>query len=275
MNNRTLGLAALVTILGLFLVNSYVDRIEDEATKKYGSKVQVIKAKVDVKEQDTLTDKMLTFDSVPKRFIEPAAIFFEGDPDEKSEQRKIKELIGTIAIVPIRKGEQITYNKITEPSVRTGLAPQIAPGRRAVSIPASDLTAVSRLLKPGDRVDLIAVIDGGGGKDNKLAKLVAQDVLILATGKNVSGNVARLVERDTSGKERVRSLTEDTSYTAITVEVDPTTAQQLAVLGQDHTLVVSLRNNDDTERTQTPATTLGDVLGADASRIQRKVAGGK
>lgn len=275
MNNRTLGLAGLMTILGLFLVNSYVQRIEDEATKKYGSKIQVIKARDDIKEQDTITEKMLTFTVIPKSFIEPAAVTFDGEPDSPGQQKKIKELIGTIAIVPIRKGEQITYNKITEPSVRTGLAPQIAPGRRAVAIPAGDLSAVSRLLKPGDRVDLIALIDGGGGKENKIAKLIAQDVLILATGRNVSGNVARLVERDPSGKEKVRSLTEDTSYTSLTVEVDPSTAQQLALLGQDHSIVISLRNNDDTERTQTPATNLADILGVDASRIQRKVAGGK
>ncbi len=275
MNNRTLGLAGLITIVGLLLVSNYVQRIEDEATKKYGSKIQVIKAKVDIKETDTINEKMITFDSVPKRFVEPAAIYFEGDSDPKEEQKKIKQLIGTIAVVPIRKGEQITYNKITEPSVRTGLSPQIAPGRRAISIPAGDLTAVSRLLKPGDRVDLIAVIDSGGGKENKIAKLVAQDVLVLATGRNVSGNVARLVERDPNGKERIRSLTEDTSYTSLTVEVDPTTAQQLAILSQDHVLVISLRNNDDTDRSQVPASNLADVLGVDASRIQRKVAGGR
>ncbi len=275
MNNRTLGLAGLMTVIGLFLVNSYVERIEDEATKKYGSKIQVIKAKEDIKEQETITEKMLTFSVYPKNFIEPAAVTFDGEPDSPGQQKKLKELIGTIAVVPIRKGEQITYNKITEPSVRTGLAPQIAPGRRAMAIPAGDLSAVSRLLKPGDRVDLIALIDGGGGKDNKIAKLVAQDVLILATGKNVSGNVARLVERDASGKEKVKSLTEDTSYTSLTVEVDPSTAQQLAILVLDHNIIVSLRNNDDTERTQTPATNLADVLGVDASRIQRKVAGGK
>jgi pilus assembly protein CpaB len=275
MNSRVSIFAFVLTAIGFLLVQTYVENIETEAQKKYGSKTQVVKANIDIKEQETITEKMITFDSVPRQFVEPAAVIFEGEAGSETEQKKLKQLIGTIAVVPIRKGEQITYNKVTEPSVRTGLSPQIAPGRRAISIPATDATAVSRLLKPGDRVDVIAIIDGGGGKDNKIAKTIIQDVMVLATGKNVSGNVARLVERDASGRERVRSLNEDTSYTSVTLEVDPATAQNLAVLSIDHTLVLSLRNNDDSDRSGVAASNLADILGTDASRIQRRVAGGK
>ena len=177
----------------------------------------------------------------------------------------------TVAIIPIKKGEQITYNKITEPSVRTGLASQIAPGRRAIAIPVNENSGVSKLIKPGDRVDLIAVIDLGGGKDNKIAKTILQDVVVLSTGKSVANNVARVIEADPyGGKDRVRSLAEDTGFGTVTLEVEPQQAQTMALIlsNGDSALTLSLRNNDDTERNNVAATVFQDILGADAARIR-------
>jgi len=94
---------------------------------------------------------------------------------------------------------------------------------------------------------------------------------VLAVGHTISGNVARLVESDGFGKERVRNLAEDTSFSTVTLEVDPLQAQSIALVmaSGDNMLTLSLRNNDDTERTNLSAQNLGDVLGPDAARIQR------
>lgn len=276
MNNKALTLSLVMAVIAVFFVQSYVSSIEEEAQRKFGTEVLVIKAKTDIKEQQTLNETMLELSTIPKRFLEPAAISFEKrEPDEES-TKSLKGLSGTVALVPIRKGEQITFNKLTEPSVRTGLAPQIAPGRRAISVPVNDVSGVSKLVKPGDRVDLIAIVDLGGGKENKIAKTILQDVVVLAVGQNVTNNTARLVELDpASGREKVKSLTTDTSYGSVTIEVEPSQAQMIALVAanSENTMVLSLRNNDDTDHMGVGATTLTDVLGADAARMQRLPAG--
>lgn len=269
MNNKALTLSIVMAIMAVFFVESYVSSIEEEAKKKFGTEVLVIVAKRDIKEMETINETTLEYKLVPKKFLEPAAVSLDKKEEDKSSDKTLKGMAGTIAVVPIKKGEQLTYNKITEPGLRTGLSPQIAPGRRAVAIPISEITGVSKLVKPGDRVDLIAILDAGGGKEAKVAKTVLQDVVILSIGKYVANNVARIIEADSSGgKDKVRSLAEDFSYSTVTLEVDPVQAQAIALImsNGDNAITLSLRNNDDNERVSVPPAFIHDVLGQDVAR---------
>lgn len=268
MNNRTITLALGFAFVAVFFMYNYVTSIEDEARKRDGTQVLVLEARKDIREMDTINESMLSFRLIPKKYLEPSAIALEKVKEDKESAKTLKGIAGSIAVVPIKKGEQIAYNKITEPGSRTGLATQITPGKRAYSIPVNDLTGVSKLVKPGDRVDLIAVVDVGGGKENKVVKTVFQDLVVLATGRYVTNNIARSVEVDPSGigKDKVRSLADDYSFTNITVEVEPSQVQTLALLvnNGDNALSIALRNNDDLERVSLPMNNLTDVVGADA-----------
>lgn len=268
MNNKALTLSLVMAVIAVFFVQSYVTSIEEEARKKFGTEVLVVKAKKDIKEQETINETLLEMTLIPKRFLEPASVFFEKKEEDAESRKGMAALAGTVAMVPIKKGEQITYNKITEPSIRTGLSPQIAPGRRAVAIPVTEVTGVSKLIKPGDRIDVVGVLDTGGGKENRISKTILQDIVVLAVGRNVTNNVPRVLENDGSGKPRVRSLVEDTSFSTITIELDPIQTQALALVtaNSENTLVITLRNNDDTDRSATGVTTLNDVLGADSAK---------
>lgn len=265
MNNKALTLSLIMAVFAYFMVNSYVTSVEDEARKKFGTEVLVITAKRDIKEMEMLNETVLGLKVMPKSFLEPAAISFEKKEEDKDTTRVIKNMAGYIAMVPIKKGEQVTLTKVSEPSIRSGLAPQVTPGKRAVSIPVSETSSVSKLIKPGDRVDLIAILDPGGKKDQKIAKTVLQDTIILSIGRNVSNNVPRVVEMDPGGggKERVRSLVEDFSFSSVTLEVDPTQAQTIALLLAmgESSLTLSLRNNDDGDRYNLPVTTFQDLNG--------------
>jgi pilus assembly protein CpaB len=274
MNNKALTLSLVMAVLAVFFVSSYVTSIEEDAKKKFGTEILVIKAKKDIKEMETITENVLYYDKVPKNFLEPAAISFEKDTEDKETSRGLKSLAGTIALVPIKKNEQVTFNKLTDPGMRTGLAPQVAPGRRAFAIPVNEISGISKLVKPGDRVDLIVVIDVDGKKENRIAKTVLQDVVVLSTGRSVTNNVARWVEADQfGGKDKVRSLVEDASFGTVTLEVEPTQAQALALVlaNGDNTLSLSLRNNDDADRQPLNSTTVRDLLGADIQRIPAAV----
>ena len=268
MNNKALTLALVMAVLAVFFVQSYVTSVEDEAKKTLGMEVYVVRAKSDIKESETINESMIEPDVIPQKFAEPSAVRFARKSQDKEVMRS---LVGTVALIPIRKGEQITYNKITELGLRTGLSPQVTPGRRAVAVPVNDVSAISRLVKPGDRVDVIAVIDMGGQKTNKVTRTILQDVMVLAVGKNVSNNVARVVETD-GNQQKVRNLNEDTNYGSVTLEVDPIQAQLVAtaLANNESGMTLSLRNNDDPDRSQVPPMNVEDLLGVDgAARMQR------
>jgi pilus assembly protein CpaB len=278
MNNRALTLSLVMAILAVFFVQSYVSSVEDAAHKKYGTEVLVVVAKRDIKEAEDFNETMLDFKSTPKQFLEPGAISYSPDDAKKKDDETepkttagLKSFAGKVAIVPIKKGEQVTFNKMVEPGIRTGLAPEIAPGRRAIAVPVSETSGVAKLVKPGDRIDLIAVLDMGGGKENRIAKTLLQDVVVLAVGHSVTGNIARSVESDAfGGKDKVRSLAEDTTFSTVTLEVEPNQAQALALVlnNGDNVLTLALRNNDDTDRQNMGSTSLTDILGVDANKLR-------
>jgi pilus assembly protein CpaB len=277
MNNKALSLSVLMALVGSFFVYSYVSEKEEQAKRQFGTEVLVLKAKRDIKEQESINETLLELSLIPKKFVEPAAVYFEKREEDKETARSLRGLVGTVAMVPVKKGEQITYNKITEPSIRTGLSPQVAPGKRAVAIPVSETSGVGKLVKPGDRVDLIAIIDMGGGKENRIAKTFLQDVVVLAVGRNVTNNAARVIEADAvNGQPKTRSLTEDFSFSSVTLEVDPVDAQKLALVmaGGENSLSLSLRNNEDTEQNQVQVVTYPDILGPDLAKVRREPAGG-
>ncbi len=244
-----------MAVAAVFMVFSYIQSREEEWAKRYGDEVPVVIAKSDINELASIKEGMIDVKNIPKDYRAP------GYTTEK------KDVVGFIALVPIRAGEQITNNKIGAMGMRTGISRQVAPGKRAVSISVTETTGVSKLVKPGDRVDIIAVLDppGAQGRGNQTAKTILQDIPILAVGKYITSHIPRREEKDESGKVIVRNLQENDGYSTITVEVDPTNAQMLALLiaSSGTTLTLSLRNNDDTERVSMPALSQREVVGAD------------
>ncbi len=265
MNNKAFTVSLLLAATAVFLVHSYTTSKEESYTKTFGNMVPVVVAKKTIKEMDEITKDAIEIVNKPKNYVEP------GKTTSK------EEVEGFIAAVNIRKGEQVTLNKVIPPGVQTGLSRQVAPGRRAIAIPVDDYNAVNRLLKPGDRVDLIATIDPPGApKGSQIARTVLQDVLVLAVGEWVSTTAPRKTEKDEiDGKNVTVNLNITRNFNTITLEVEPYAAQQLTLLRSSGiTVGVVLRNNDDSEKLVIRGVGLPDVLGDDVSRVPVRTPGG-
>jgi len=270
MNNRAVTLSMLIAVFAVVLMNNYISGVEESAQRKFGVEVTVLVAKKDIPEMSTIDESSFAVEVLPKKFVQPSAISFD-EPIDKQKMRNIhRDLVGTVAVVPIKKGEQITANKISEPSIRTGLSPQISPGKRAVAIPVDEFTGVAKLIKPGDHIDLIAILPVPDGKPGaKVARTVLQDVSVLAVGRYVSGNIGRKVKESSKGNERVKSLETYDGFISVTVELPPPQAQLVGLLINDRSsrLMLTLRNSDDSEKPS-----LSDVFNGDISE-QRRPAG--
>jgi len=179
MNTRALSLALIIAVFAMMMVYTYIDDQKSALINQYGVPVTVVTAKEDIQELELIDDSKLIITTVPKNFLQPGSF------------RSIKDLENTIATVPILKGEQITGPRVTYPGSKTGLSRQIAVGKRAVAINITEKDAVGRLIKPGDRVDVLAAIDisQGARKDLQKTRTILQDVLVLSTGMSMTNSI--------------------------------------------------------------------------------------
>jgi pilus assembly protein CpaB len=235
--SRNLWISLGAGIFATFMLYSYTQEKKAEIDKSLGEKVRVIVAKDDIRDMDTIYDNVVEVVERSKDQVEPDAF------------RDIGDIVGTVAAIPIKKGQTITKNKVLEPGPETGMAIQVSPNKRAVTVPVSPERANAGLIRPGDRVDIFAVVDSGKGASQKReVVLFRQDVLILATGVNVNNNLPRTIEKDPNGRGLVQTtLTGDTKYPSITIEVDINDAQDMIYLVSTNpsSLYFLLRNPHD------------------------------
>lgn len=260
MNNRAFTISFVVAVLAVMMVYSYVSSTEEEFRKMYGTDKAVVVAKKNIKELDMLDETNLTIISIPNKFVQPGT------------SNNIADFKSALAVAPISEGEQVTKTKVTQLGARTGLARQVAVGKRAVTIRINDEQAVAKLLKPGDRVDVMATIDPSGS-GNKLfleARTILQDVLVLATGKYVTNSVPGIIESDPmKGTENSTppptKLSQYMAYANITLEVDPFQAQTLYYAAKNLDIYISLRNNEDNVKEDLGKTMMKDLMGKDGA----------
>lgn len=256
MNNesRTLWISLSAGLFSAFLLYSYSQEKKAEYDKTYGTMKNVVIAKVNIEEMRTIDDTMLEVVQKPSDFIEPGAV---QDPEL---------VVGQVAGKAIKKGEQLLDSKLLLPGPETGISLQVAPSKRAVALPISEITGVAKLIRPGDRIDIYAAIDSGKGITQKReVSMLMQDVVVLATGVNVVNNIPRTVETDTSGKNQIITpLTQDTKFNSITIEATPKEAQDLIyiVSTSPQNIFYTLRNpNDRMVPPRLPSSTSDTVLG--------------
>ncbi|MDC0980324.1 Flp pilus assembly protein CpaB [Bdellovibrionales bacterium] len=263
MNNnetRTLWISIAAALLAVFLLYSYTQEKSVELTKKFGAKKRVVIATKDINEMETVDETMLQITERPVDFIEPSAL---KDPERA---------VGQVALAPIKKGEQILASKIMQPGPITGLALQVSPSKRAVTIPIDEMRGVAKLLKPGDRIDLVAALDvGKGPNQHKEVKTIMEDVIILATGLRIVNELPRLFEK-VGREEFVKNMRGDTTFSNITIETTPKEAQDLIYIlsTSPGSLFTTLRHPSDhsKKRNYLGVSTIDSVL----NRVSRKTA---
>lgn len=258
MNSRAFTTSLLLAGIAVFMIYSYISSRETELQSDYGNQTPVVIAKEDIKEFEIIDDRKITIINVPKKFQMPG------------HYKRVEDLYNTIAAVPIKKDEQITSPRVTYPGAQSGLSRQISIGKRALSIQVTEGQSVSRLLKPGDRVDILALVDYAAGKKERLkVKTVLQDVLILSTGLFVTNSVPIINIKSGGNDTRQMKLNSYTNYNTVTLELTPFEVQKMVFLiSAGNGIYLSLRNNDDKTIERISATRLYDVLGEDAAEAK-------
>lgn len=251
---RNLWLSIGAALFAVFLVYSYSQEKKAEYDKLYGAKKTIVVAKEDIPEMSTIYDNMVEVKEVPAEYMVPDSVILP------------EEVIGNVAAVPVKKGQTLVKNMLLTPGPDTGISLQVAPTSRAITLPVDEVRGVAKLIRPGDRVDIFAAIDVGKGADQRReVSLLFQDIAVLATGVSIVNNIPRVIELDASGKSLSQTtLTGDTKYSTITVEVDLKQAQDLVYIlsTAPGNLFFTLRNPNDRKKLteRLPSSTAETVL---------------
>ncbi len=258
MNSRAFTTSLILAAVAVLMIYSYITSRETELVSEYGNPTPVVVAKEDIKELEVIDDRKVKIVTIPAKFQMPGRF------------TRVEDLYNTIAATPIKKDEQITAPRVTYPGAQSGLSRQISIGKRAYSLQVTESQSVSRLLKPGDRVDILAMVDYAAGKKDKIKiKTVLQDVLILSTGLFVTNTVPVINMKGDGNESRQMKLNNYTNYNTLTLELTPFEVQKMVFLvAAGSGIYLSLRNNDDKTIERISATRLYDVLGEDAAEAK-------
>ncbi|MBY0370292.1 Flp pilus assembly protein CpaB [bacterium] len=280
-NRRAIIISLICFLVSMLLITAYVQVKRAELTSDFGEEVTVVVATRAIPEYGIIRENMLEEITVFKKFRQPQTV------------TSMTEIAGKAAFVPIYPGEQITLTKLVTQDGRPVLARQVAKNTRAITIPVTVRNAVSKLIRPGNRVDIMTVVNYDPGDNNMVfeAKTMVQNALVLATGKNLQNEVPTRVNRDVMnfletkfedrkdfGGARTDILPNGRpadDYNSLTLQLSPEDAERVLFVATkygDSRLFFTLRNSGDQAADPVETTLLAEVLGpeSDFGLSQRK-----
>ncbi|HEX3039426.1 MAG TPA: Flp pilus assembly protein CpaB [Caproiciproducens sp.] len=231
--------AALATALGVYLFFSSVNK-----PSKIVRTTVVVAAK-DIKANTTITGDMVTVSEIETEAVLPNAV------------RDLPLAVGAVMKTDAVVGEQILSDRLIKAGKTDSqtLAYSITPGMRAITIAVDNTKGLSGLIKPENRIDLIAQFQvdaqaeksasSSAVKNTPMSKILLQNIKVLATDQTLSKD----------------AKTNSSGYSAITLEVTPQQAVELSFAAKNASLQAILRSPIDNKQVEVPHITQQDVIG--------------
>lgn len=273
-NKRALMISVVCLLISITLIAAYVRVKRYEMTKEFGDEVNVVVATRDILEYQTIPPDGVKTSMVFKNYKQPQTV------------QDVNDVVGKATYMPIAKGEQITLTKLVHQDGKPVLDRQVEKKMRATTVLIAAHTGVGRLIRPGNRVDVLTTASyDSGGQTIFEVKTVVQNVLVLATGRNIQNEVPPRVSREVmtaiqSEFERQKrkdlfgspdvvpnSRISDENYAHVTLQLTPADAEKVLYLTHtfgDRSLYLTLRNGADRTVAGLSTSLLDDILGPDS-----------
>lgn len=235
-----IGFAVLFGLLAVFLAQIWLNNQADERLKS-----------IDAQRKAAPPARSIVVASKPLRFgdeLNSSALREMPWPDNALPAGafgKIADLTSSkrVVLMPLDTNEAVLASKITGPGQRATLSAMLSDGMKAVTIRVNDVEGVAGFVLPGDRVDIL--LTRTGEKNNAVNDVVIQDVRVLA--------VDQLADQKAEKPSVVK---------AVTIEVDPTEGQKVALAATVGTLSLLLRKAGDAGGRDTRRVTTRDLMTA-------------
>jgi pilus assembly protein CpaB len=233
MRRRFLLILICASVIG-FLASVLVYRVVSQvASARSDQSEQIVVAAADLGLADTVTSQHIRLVNWPKASVPPGAL------------RTAAEAEGRVVRSSVVAGEPLIEGKLApQLSGKGGIMPMLIPeGQRGVTIRLDEATRESGFVMPNSRVDVLVSMPKGPGSDEKIAKVILQDVTVLAAGQIVEMKDNKPV-----------------TNTTVTLALTPQQVERLAVAQSDGRLMLVQRNLRDTQFVRTPGATPSSLL---------------
>jgi pilus assembly protein CpaB len=224
-NKSALLAALLVAALGGFLLFAYLKKFEEEASG--GAPVKVLVARKQIEPGMMLTEELLATRVLPAAYVETRMV-------RESEKSRV---VGLRMTTPLQAQQALNWTDLAlTADDKRDLSSLIQPGMRAVAVRALSDDKSFSLIRPGDRVDVIATMPIEK-TDARQSVVLLQNVLVLAVGLDTTPDNSKPSSPGTM--EMILNL-------SLTIPE----AQLLELAVEKGKISVALRNPDDVKITE-------------------------
>jgi pilus assembly protein CpaB len=222
MNRSRMFLLAAVAFLVAIGVAAFTYQALSTRLKPPDDMTQIVVAALPVQVGAKLTEADVRLAPWPK------AVPIEGS------FHTVPEVINRGVLVQMVPNEPILSTKLAPEGTGAGLMSTIPDGWRAVSVKVNDVIGVAGFVIPGSRVDLILSGSPTSGGNVEMAKVILENIQVLAAGQNVAN--------DDNGRPL--------NVQVVTLLVTPEQSEVLALASVDGRIQLALRNPLDLEVTK-------------------------
>jgi pilus assembly protein CpaB len=224
----------VAVVLGLVTASVVYKTVTGKVTAEVKSQPtkQVAVAAANINLGETLTGQHVKLMSWPNESVPGGAL------------DSVAEAEGRVALSSMVVGEPLLDAKLAPKQAGGGILPMLVPENlRGVTIKVDDAVRESGFVSPNSRVDVVVSIADGQGSGEKKAKVILQNVPVLAAGQSV----------EMRGNKPV-------PITTVTLALTPEQAERLALAQTDGRLMLATRKLGDDRIVQTPGTNVKKLL---------------
>lgn len=237
----------LLIAIAVVLIQLYLDQ-ERRLAMKYAAEdadrklrgIQESQATVLVASRNIAAGTLIDPDMLGSRIV-------LGPEKEPRAVTSLARIDGMVATTSINKGEQITLDKVMYPRAKGGLAESTPTGKRAITISVDNVSSLMGMIKPGDYVDVIAMlgipVQAADGKQVTQAAVIPlfQNVLVLAVGQETAASLESKIE------SRYKQAEKKESSPLITVALSPQEANLITFVQEQGRIRLVLRSPMDSQ----------------------------
>ena len=233
MRRRLVIVLVVASVVGL-LTSTLVYRVLKAAAAGGRQDVEmIVVAAANMNMAETITPQHVKLLPWPSKSVPSGAV------------RTLAEAEGRVVRGSIVAGEPLLEGKLApQLAGKGGLMPMLVPeGQRAVTIKVDDAVKESGFVLPNSRVDVLVSMAKEANSQERISKVIIQDVTVLAAGQTVELRDNKPV-----------------TVTTVTLALQPAQVERLALANTDGKLMLAMRNLRDTQIVQTKGVTAASLL---------------
>lgn len=236
-------LAILAGLLAIIALRAGRDDGGEPIVPGGDGEATIVVAGQDIPARTEITSDMIALKSVP------ASAILGGAYVEES------LVVGRIARIPIYEGEQLVQEKLASVESDLGLAYIVPTGQRAMAVQVDKVIGAGGLLQPGDRVDVVAVMDitytdltTERSASFTRAFYITQDVEVLAVEQELQNRITAPGQVPAPNEGTLVDQPDaQPDSTVVTLAISPEAAQAILLAETKGTIRLSVRApGDDT-----------------------------